>query len=155
MTRHAAARQLPVIDASRLLPRLYIGSAPASANAVHAAGFRTLALCAIEIQPPAQALEGLRVLRCPITDDGSRPMPDEDWIRAVHTAQQVALLVRNDEPVLVTCAQGRNRSGIVCALALHFLYGWRGGECVRYVQMRRKGALGNERFVEKLVRKLG
>jgi protein-tyrosine phosphatase len=67
-------------------------------------------------------------------------------------ARLVADLVQGGHRVLVHCAQGLNRLGIVVARALMFL-GYSTAEAIDLVRLRRGldegfGALGNERFVE-------
>ena len=65
-------------------------------------------------------------------------------------AEIVARRVRSGERVLVTCAMGRNRSGLVSALALHFLTGISGAEAARLVKARRHNALTNRYFMAAL-----
>jgi protein-tyrosine phosphatase len=139
------------LDATHLAPHLYIGSVPPSAQAVTDAGFSTLVLCAAEIQPApaAFARSPLRLLRCPLIDDRTVPLPRADWKLAWRTAERVARRVRR---VLVTCAQGRNRSGLVAALAIHHLTTWDGRRCVEHVQALRRDALTNPEFVRALLR---
>jgi hypothetical protein len=52
--------------------------------------------------------------------------------------------------VLVACAGGRNRSGLVLGLALRELLGCSGAEALRLVQLRREDALNNETFARHL-----
>jgi protein-tyrosine phosphatase len=137
------------IDATPIAPKLYQGSAPRLPHALRSAGFGTVVLCAHEIQPANALLLGIEVLRCPLDDNGSGPSLSE-WRRATRTAAQVARRVRSRRRTLVTCAQGRNRSGLVVALALHDLYGWSGAACVGIVQRLREGALTNPGFVRAL-----
>lgn len=144
---------VPYLDATRLLPHLYIGGAPASARAVTGNGFGTLVLCAREVQPPA--LGDLQVLRCPLDDDPTRALSSDDWRMAVQTAERVCWRLRGGSRVLVTCAQGRNRSGLVCAIVMHLATQRRGSDCIRAIQRRRENALTNPRFVDVLVRRLG
>jgi len=139
------------LDAHRLGPGFYQGSVPRSARAVRRAGFDTLVLCAGEIQPPAHALVPLQVIRCPLRDDPTVPLPSAAKRQAVRAAEQVVVRLRTGARVLVTCAQGVNRSGLVSAVSLHVLTGRPGRECVAHVQRCRPGALRNPRFVEWLV----
>lgn len=76
--------------------------------------FDTIVLAAIEYQPD---LPGYEVLRAYLDDSGPPPTADERaQIRA--TAHAVAKRVRAGKRVLVTCVQGRNRSGVIAGLAL-------------------------------------
>jgi protein-tyrosine phosphatase len=61
-------------------------------------------------------------------------------------------MVSEGAQVLVTCRMGKNRSGLVSALALHLLTGQSGKACIQHIQSRRKGALRNPGFNECLVR---
>lgn len=116
------------------------------------AGFDVLVLCAAEIQPMLPAYAGLRVLRCPLLDDPTRPLPEADWQRAVECAREVALLVRLGKRALVTCQAGLNRSGLVMALALHMLTGSGGSGAVDHIRKQRgPNALCNPQFVNRLL----
>lgn len=139
----------PLPSHSRILPKLYQGSAPRSAVDLLNAGFETVVFCAREVQPPDHALLTLEALRCPL-DDREGKIPSADWIRAVATAREVALRVRDQRRVLVTCAMGLNRSGLVTALAVHLLTGAPGVDCIQLIQHKRPGALGNQSFVRRL-----
>jgi protein-tyrosine phosphatase len=87
-----------------------------------------------------------RVHEAPMTDD-QKTILSEDIPTALLAAQTVADAARNNISTLVTCSQGRNRSGLVVALALRELHGWSGSECVAKVRERRAGALFNAGFV--------
>lgn len=139
-----------MLDATRLASGLYQGSAPRSAQAVLAAGFGTLVLTAHEVQPPEHVLMGLEALRCPLADDPTRPLTEAEWRAVKSCAEAVARRVRARQRVLVTCAQGRNRSGLVSALSL-VLLGWRPADAVRHIQRTRSFALTNPRFVEAIL----
>jgi protein-tyrosine phosphatase len=87
---------------------------------------------------------GIHVLRVPL-DDVVNPTTS-DLRRAAGAAKEVAKLVRSGRRVLVTCAMGLNRSGLVNALALRELTGASGVHCSAHVQNKRKGALSNPTF---------
>jgi len=59
--------------------------------------------------------------------------------------------VTDGRRVLVTCAAGLNRSGLVTAIAMHILTRHSGITCVQHVQNRRAGALSNRQFRRVLV----
>lgn len=140
-----------MIEASQILEGLFQGSAPPQGLELRRAGFDAVVLCAEEVQPPDAAFPGVEVLRAPL-DDGS--LPTAELAIAVAAAEDVAKRVRAGRKVLVTCAQGRNRSGLVTALAIMRLRGMTGDQAVRIVRMRRKSpfgpALSNEAFARKL-----
>ena len=75
--------------------------------------FDVIVLAAMEYQPD---LPGYEVIRVPL-DDG--PPPNEATRRRIRAAaREIAARVRTGERVLVTCWQGRNRSGVLAGLAL-------------------------------------
>ncbi len=89
--------------------------------------------------------------------------PNDD---AVLTRQQLAIAVsaahkvvehfKRGKTILVTCAQGRNRSGLVNAMALHMITGRPGKECIAIIQKCRENALTNpwfNRFLDQIPEK--
>ena len=58
--------------------------------------------------------------------------------------------VRHGRRVLVACAGGRNRSGLVVALAVRQLLGCSGAQALSLVQSRRENAVNNETFARHL-----
>lgn len=91
--------------------RLAQGSAPPS---VPGMPFEVIVLSAMEYQPAMPP--GYVVLRVPL-DDG--PPPDHvTRMRIRRAAREIADHVRLGQRVLVTCWQGRNRSGVLAGLAM-------------------------------------
>lgn len=77
--------------------------------------FDVIVLAAMEHQDIE--LPGYEVIRVPLDDSGPPPSyADRAIIR--DTARRIARRVRAGKRVLVTCHQGRNRSGVLSALAL-------------------------------------
>lgn len=102
-------------DYHHLLPGGWLaqGSAPPSGVRVP---FDVIVLAAAEYQTQPH-LPGYTVLRVPLDDSGPPPSPaDRALIRT--TAREIARLVRARKRVLVTCWEGRNRSGVLTGLAL-------------------------------------
>lgn len=62
----------------------------------------------------------------------------------------VVAAVRAGRRVLVACAGGRNRSGLVVGLAVRELLGCSGAEALNWVQSRREDALNNATFARHL-----
>lgn len=137
-----------MFDATRIAPYLYQGSAPPEGSAVRDGGFDILMLCAEEHQPSGSRFPGVHVVHAPL-DDGFLP-PDE-WRRARRAGAVVARAVRSGYRVLVTCAMGRNRSGLVVALALIDM-GVAPENVIARIQRKRDGALTNPHFVRALRR---
>ncbi|HTS03415.1 MAG TPA: dual specificity protein phosphatase [Thermoanaerobaculia bacterium] len=141
------------IEASEICPRLWVGSFPATGWTLADAGFDTLALCACDHQPPTHHFPGVEVARIDLIDDGS-PITSHHFTEAMHLARALAHRVRAGSNVLCTCRHGRNRSGLVAALALAFLTGCPGHRAVEIVRERRRSpygpALTNDGFVRAL-----
>lgn len=147
-----------MLDATRIYGGLYMGSAPPLGVEVRKAGFDVLVLCAYEIQPSRSELPGVEVLRVRLDDDSSRPVGIDEWQNIVAQGQRVARRLGAGQRVLVTCAMGLNRSGIVAATALASLTGLSGARCVQVVQRRRsvagQHALYNMAFVNALTHRI-
>jgi len=85
-----------------------------------------------------------------------KTMPDgkvtgEAAIVAEYAAVRVERHIREGGCALVHCWGGRNRSGLVAALALMRLRGLTGAEAIEAVKQVRKGALANEYFKQYLM----
>jgi protein-tyrosine phosphatase len=135
-----------IVECSRIAPKLYQGSRPATGDAVRLSGFQVLVLSAIQYQPPPGAFPGVQVIHCPI-EDTNEPTMDE-LRRALAASEAVVSHLRKNRRVLVTCMAGLNRSGLIVAFALHRLGCGSGKEIVRHVQESRPGALTNPAFVK-------
>lgn len=148
----------PAVDAARVAPGLWIGSHPAVpghrcprhrnefAPDLRQGGFTFLVLCAVEYQPPAAAFPGVQVVHAPFNDDPGGIGGDQ-LQTALNAAEQSARAIESGHRVLITCMEGRNRSGLVTALALSAVTGMscaRAGEVVR--DKRGLGALTNMAF---------
>lgn len=111
--------------------------------------FDTVVLAAREWQPE---LPGHEVLRVPLSDDGPPPTPEER--RLIHeNAARVTRRLRVGRRVLVTCWMGRNRSGVISALALVNL-GVDPGRAVGLIQRIRNG-LTNSYFLDMVLHSRG
>lgn len=151
-----------ILDADEIVPGLWQGSLPTPGMLVKSAGFQMLVLCAREYQLPATDFPGVTVIHAPNDDHSAFPLDRDKLQMALGAAHEVAQAVRAGQQVLVTCAAGLNRSGLVSGLTLHLLFGWPGVKCVARVRKYRQrsathpghGALGNGEFVRAL-EKLG
>ncbi len=93
----------------------------------HLPRFDALVLCAEEVQPDA-AMMGKwprnkpqpPILRVPLRDE-EVPLSPQQRAMVTRAAREVARRVGKHQRVLVTCAMGLNRSGLVTALALRAL----------------------------------
>jgi len=106
------------LDMQWIIPGLAQGSYPEPLKDA----FRVadvLVLCAKELQARnVNAPPGKMIIRIPMDDDIYRPVNRQNAMRFHQTAELVANHVRAGRRVLVTCAAGMNRSGVVTALAL-------------------------------------
>ena len=109
-----------------------------------AAGFAAVALCAREYQPSESKFKGSRVIYAPMDD---RAIDSDILYTAEVAAERVMAHVMAGDRVLVTCAMGKNRSGLVVGLCLVNLYNISGAEAVEIIQGNRPGALSNDTFV--------
>lgn len=139
---------MPKLDCNKIAPKLYQGAYPVVPIAP--LGFQVLVLCAKELQYRPDEL-GLLTLKCALQDDGS-PMTQREWLHAVRMADAIAELISRGNRVLVTCAQGRNRSGLVNALVLYRMTSLSGQQCLYRVRLGRPGSLTNEYFCDALRR---
>jgi hypothetical protein len=136
-------------DATAIAAGLYQGGEPPTGGELRRCGFTTLVLCAEEHQLGSAHYPGVAVIHAP-ADDAA--LTDAAWRTAAQAAALVASRLRAGERVLVTCHAGRNRSGLVSALALHMLTGISGAEAARIVRSRRRAALTNRWFLAALFR---
>lgn len=104
--------------------------------------FNCLVLCAFERQPPNYVYPDVVVLRAPIDDS---LLTHAEAKIASEVAKNVALRIRHGQKVLVTCAMGRNRSGLVSGLTLITL-GFSAEQAIRRVRRARVNALSNPSF---------
>jgi protein-tyrosine phosphatase len=136
-----------MIDASRIGPKLYQGSLPPTGSRLRTAGFDVLVLCAKEFQPAAFHFPGVEVVHCPLWD-GEASM--SELVAAREGARRAAEAHRQGRRVLVTCRQGRNRSGLVVAMTIRMLTGASGKRIVHHIRKRRSLALTNTAFARAL-----
>lgn len=134
---------------SEIIPGLFVGSKPSPGR--HD-GIDVIVLAAMEYQPPAEQFPGTEVIHVPLDDAPNRPLREDEIVAATRTASRVARRLRAGCRVLVTCALGRNRSGLIAALALHEVHGMRADEIIaRLRRARGVWALSNPNF-ERLLR---
>jgi hypothetical protein len=153
--------------AQEIHPGLWQGQWPPPGPWLARRGFSTVVLCAFEYQPPhvvpphvammpgmrdTNPWPGVEVVYAPNDDDFDHAPPRETVRLAIKAARVVAARLAEGRKVLVTCWQGKNRSGLVSALGLHFHLGISGADATRIVQTRRSHGLRNPIFCEMLSR---
>jgi hypothetical protein len=140
-------------DLNEIVPNLWQGSRHSISKYLSRYSFNVLVLCAEEWQPPRSMFPtSVKVIYSPNADDPFREPTRDELLRAIQTGREVATEVSNGRKVLTTCMAGLNRSGLVNALALHFLTGEDGLTCLVKVKKKRLGALCNAKFQEVLSR---
>lgn len=149
----AAKRKREVsLDASSVAPRLWVGGVPPFD--VDLPKIDVLVLCARELQPPANeiAFHG-RTFHCPLPDD---ELTSDELQRAVSTSANVADALVKGKRVLVTCAQGINRSALVASLSLGRITRLTSQQLIDLMRRRRRpDCLYNEHFQGILHRFIG
>lgn len=127
-------------DYDRVAKGLFVGSAPYP-QWVRTSDFGVVVLCAKEWQPKS-SFGDVKVIRCPLDDDRLTPRIAE---RVVDAALDVSEAMASGSKILVTCWQGKNRSGLVAATAIVMFTGARtnGRAAMAQVRRGRRGAIGN------------
>lgn len=128
---------------TEIIPDLWMGPAPTPEHAL-VGKYDVVALAAKEYQPDQTRFRA-KLLRARL-DDTLEPSTEE-LMWAFLTGKRVADAVANGKRTLVSCAMGKNRSGLVTALAARELLGLTGAEAAYLVQRRRPIALSNPVFV--------
>ena len=134
----------PAAAPTELVPgKLWHGGCPVDFDWVREAGIDVvLDLADADAYPPADRIEGLTYLKCPLVDGDALPEPG----LTLRLAALVAGLVEDGHRALVHCTFGRNRSGLVATLLVRELLGLSGAEALAYVRARREGVANNETF---------
>jgi len=134
----------PADPPTELVPgKLWHGGCPVDFDWVRRTGIDVvLDLADPDAHPPAEAIEGLTYLKCPLVDGDELPDPT----LTLGLAGLVARLVDEGHPALVHCTFGRNRSGLLATLLVRELLGLSGADALAHVQARRRGAANNATF---------
>jgi len=132
-------------DLDRVAHNLFVGKAPPCGGLV-GWPLDTVVLTAMEYQPPSSCFPGMEVLRANLDDSGA-PILEREVREALTVGAKVSRRLRRGKAVLVTCAQGRNRSGMVAAIAL-IMAGADANEAITRIRKARGPmALSNPAFV--------
>jgi hypothetical protein len=136
----------PADPPSELVPgRLWHGGCPVDFDWVRATGIDVvLDVADADAHPPADAIEGLTYLKCPLVDGGTVPDPT----LTLGLAALVARLVDDGHRALVHCTFGRNRSGLMATLVVRELLGLSGADALAHVRSRRRKVANNAAFEE-------
>jgi hypothetical protein len=133
----------PADPPTHMLPRLWHGGCPVDFGWVRRTGIDVVVdLADPDAYPPADDIEGLTYVKCPLVDADDVPDPGV----TLRLAHLVAGLVGDGRNVLVHCTFGRNRSGLLVSLVVRDLLGLTGAQALAHVQQRRERAVNNESF---------
>ena len=122
------------------------GYPPVDSGYLRREGFDVVVLAAEEFQPQAARFgPGIAVIHAPNYD---APLESGgDISRAVEASREVARAIRNGKKVLVTCAAGLNRSGLITALSILRLTRLPGEKVIAAIRKARgPWAMSNEDF---------
>lgn len=146
-----------MLDYHWIVPNLAQGSYPGNDHESIWKDFDVLVYMAEEKQPDILVFPGKTVLRGPIDDGALTPSYERRIMRVV---PEVVEAVTRRKRVLVTCMAGRNRSGIVVALALVHLYPrWSAREILDTIRSKRHHhtgpAMSNPHFNKRVSEETG
>jgi protein-tyrosine phosphatase len=130
------------LDVTRLINGLYMGSRPPLGDTLSDAGFDALLLCAYEFQPRSSEIPNVRIYHVPLDDNDERPLTLSEKNQILAAGSTAASLVQRGARCLITCAMGRNRSGVVSAVALSQLSGRTPREAAQFIRKVRVGRDG-------------
>ena len=137
-------------DYSEILPTLYQGAHPQIPSEIRKK-FNLLVLCAKEHQDVRTfASPRLEVWATPL-DDSGHPPTYEEIEQAVFMSLAVSTALTRRAKVLVCCHEGRNRSGLVCGLALRQL-GWTGPQAISRIRTARGSSALSNPWFEDIIR---
>jgi protein-tyrosine phosphatase len=142
--------------ATKIAPGLWQGGFPINPEEVAQSGFDALVFAAREYQPVGgeerELFPGVEVLAVPLDDDGETGPTAEEIRQIGPVVLKIVELVSSGKRVLVTCREGRNRSGLLVALTLAALFHVSGTEAAEHVRSKRARALTNAGFSDFLDR---
>lgn len=120
---------------AEVTPNLFIGSYPLHIPIP----VDKLVVCSHREMHLEEDFPGMCVVYAPITPGMATP---EDFTMAVQTGRAVAGWMRRKKKVLVTCSTGRNRAGVVAAIAL-MTYGLPSAHAINLVRSAVPDAIGD------------
>lgn len=129
-------RPMPGLDATRVAPKLYIGSYVKHPELLKPAGIDIHIQVARELTP---AVPGTTL------DDDGRTCPAEDYSSARRASAVATNAIKSGKRVLVTCAMGMNRSAFVAALTMINHYQYSPETTIKQIRLMRNPKLGDGR----------
>lgn len=145
-------RQVAKLDFHWIVPNLAQGSYPDPPKSAFE-HFDVVVFAAEELQPRFKAPQGCYLFKVPLDDDPYRPLPVEVQKILHEAAQRISAFLLQGHKVLITCAAGRNRSGVITALVLMYCFKMSPPDAIRLIRRKRTGhdALANPMFEQFLL----
>jgi protein-tyrosine phosphatase len=135
------------LDFHWIVPNIAQGSFPSPLNEAfkHA---DTIVFCAEEKQPKnARVPAGKRIVKFGFDDDIYRPIPPEVGALFHQMAQHLSREVVGGRKLLITCAMGLNRSGLITGLTMMYAFRMSPRDVIKLIRSRRSSdALMNPIF---------
>lgn len=120
-----------------IIPGLAQGSYPDPPKSAFQT-FDVVVFCAEELQPRIQPPPGKHMFKLPLDDDIYRPIPPEVSAILHQAAHSIATYLASGNKVLITCAQGVNRSGLMSALTLMYALRMSPRDAIKLIRSKRK-----------------
>ena len=139
-------------DWDEIYTNLYQGGAPTQMDELRRDKFDVIVFCATDFQPSANAYFPTDCIFCPFKDNDAGPSPAK--LKEIYElADKISMMIMGGKKVLITCAAGLNRSGLLTALVINKLTGWGGAACINLVRSKRRIVAGmsplyNQAFVK-------
>lgn len=128
------------------------GDVDAAYEAIRSGTFDLVILCAAELEEMFRCLPEREHPKIIYASNEDGPSLTKRQIKTASAAAgQAVRAYREGKRVLITCAAGRNRSGLVTALSLHFATGCGGRMAIEIIRARRNAcgpALSNDVFAK-------
>lgn len=130
---------VPYTDYAWIVPNLIAQGAYPGAHPGLFQVFDVIVYMAEEKQPTVRTPPGKLALYGPMDDDVYRPVPTSIGNELHVLAQQCARHAAQGRKLLITCAMGKNRSGLMVGLTLLKLYpSWTPEQAIALIRRNRK-----------------
>jgi protein-tyrosine phosphatase len=134
------------LDITELHPGLYVGGNRQLQQVIEQ--LRPALLVSV-LPVPTHLQDVPEVLVVKFSDDAFAP-GDDEWQRAMRASEYVAAALRRRQGIYVCCAEGLNRSPLICGVAIYLLTGRSGRQIAEMIRAKRRGSLYNHHFYKRL-----
>jgi hypothetical protein len=142
------------VGASEIIERLWVGGfvpAKFSSNGTNGerifdVGFDVWVACAQELQDvfDREACKRLKIVQCPLGDNYFTVSSPSRLKLIDKAVKRIVRLYEEGNTILITCAEGRNRSAMIAALVVKRIKGISGEEAVALVRKNRNPHFWND-----------